>query len=89
VHNQIIREYHDHLLEDHVRLSSLVVELVNRFEDRIFIQVIDPQSFLGFLKSLRYWVRKYPTFIVDGGEKIVGWNETALERALQDRLIGQ
>ena len=86
MHDQILREYPPHLLEDHYRLSALVVELVKNFEQRIAIQVIDPQSFIGFFKSLRYWVRKYPTFIVDGREKISGWDRSALEQALQARL---
>jgi len=86
VHDQILREYPAHLIEDHYRLSALVVELVNSFEEHIAIQVIDPQSFLGFIKSLRYWVRKYPTFIIDSKEKISGWDIMALEQALQTRL---
>jgi hypothetical protein len=77
------------LLEDHLRLSELVVELVSRLEERIRIQVIDPQSFLGFVKSLRYWVRRYPTFIVDGQVKISGFDKEKLEQALQDRLTKQ
>jgi hypothetical protein len=86
VHNQILREYPEHLLKDYLRLSALVIDLVSSLEDRIQIQVIDPQSFLGFVKSLRYWVRKYPTFILDGQVKISGWDEPMLQRALQERL---
>jgi hypothetical protein len=48
--------------------------------------VIDPQSLAGFFLSLRHWVRKYPTFIVDGREKVVGWDQIALEAVLQARL---
>ncbi|MBN1148680.1 MAG: hypothetical protein JXA78_15580 [Anaerolineales bacterium] len=60
--------------------------MVRKYQQRIAIQVIDPQSFLGFVKSLRYWVRKYPTFVVDGREKVSGWDFTALEQALRARL---
>jgi hypothetical protein len=89
VHNQILREYPEGLLEDYIRLSELVVELVSSLEERIHIQVIDPQSFLGFVKSLRYWVRKYPTFVVDGQVKISGFDKAKLEQALQERLAIQ
>lgn len=81
-----MREYPDHLLEDHYRLSALVVELVNRFKGQITVHIFDPQSLPGFIKSLRFWVRKYPTFIIDGEQKIVGWDQAALEHALQSRI---
>ena len=74
MHNQILVEYPDDLLEDHYQLSALVVELVNQYKDQIIIHVIAPQSLQGFFKSLRYWVRKYPTFIVNGQVAIAGWD---------------
>ena len=49
----------------------------------IIIHVIDPQSLRGIYKSLRYRVRKYPSFIVNEKELIVGWNRMALDRAIQ------
>jgi hypothetical protein len=81
-----MREYPSDLIEDHIRLSSIVVELVNRYRNRIIIHVIDPQSALGFYKSLRYWVREYPTFLVAGEEKISGWDQVKLEQVIQTRL---
>jgi hypothetical protein len=44
--------------------------------------VIDAQSILGFYKSLRHWVRKYPTFIVEGQETYTGWDKKQLETLL-------
>lgn len=85
MHDQILAEYPQEMLEDHQRLSALVVELVNRYQDCITIHIIDPQSLRGFLKTLQYRVRKYPTFIIDGQEVIVGWDQAALELALGDR----
>lgn len=82
----MISEYPPGLVEDHYRLSAFVVELINKHRNNIDIQVIDPQSPLGVIKSLRYWVRSYPTFIIDGKEKISGLNKTALEHALQSQL---
>jgi hypothetical protein len=79
-------EYPQDLLDDHIRLSSLVVELIKRYNNRIIIHVIDPQSAVGFYKSLRYWVRRYPTFIIDGQEKVTGWDQEKLEKVLQYRL---
>ncbi len=84
-----MREYPDDLLEDHYRLSTWVEDLANKYKDHILIWVIDPQSGLGLFKSLRYWVRKYPTFIVDGRHKVTGWNREALEAILQNRLTAR
>jgi hypothetical protein len=89
VHNQILAEYPQDLLEDHYRISSLVVELLNRFKDEIIVHIIDPQSLQGIFKSLRFRVRKYPTFIVDGQEMVIGWDRPALERAIKSRLSAQ
>jgi hypothetical protein len=83
VHQQILSEYPPDLLDDHKRLSALVVELINQFKDGIVIHVIDPQSLRGIFKSLRYRVRKYPSFIVNEKDLIVGWNRAALDRAIQ------
>jgi hypothetical protein len=83
-----MRGYPTDMLQDHIRLSEWVVELSQRYGPDIEIRVIDPQSGLGLWKSLRYWVRKYPTFIVNGKKKYTGWDKDALERVLQrTRLI--
>jgi hypothetical protein len=76
-------EYPQDLLEEHQQLSTLVVELINRFQDGITIQVIDPQSLQGIFKSIRYRVRKYPVFIIDGNELILGWDRAALDSAIE------
>jgi hypothetical protein len=64
------------------RLSDWVYDLADRYGDRILIKVIDPQSPEGLLKSLRHRVRRYPTWIVDGKVRVVGWERQALEAAL-------
>jgi len=60
-----------------------VVELVNQFKDGITIHVIDPQSLRGIFKSIRYRVRKYPSFIVNEKDLIVGGNRAALDQAIK------
>lgn len=83
MHNQILAEYPKDILEDHYRLSALVVELINRYNHDIVIHVIDPQSLPGIFKSLRYRISKYPAFIINNREIIAGWNPTALDQALE------
>lgn len=82
VHDQILEEYPPQLLEEKKQLTSLVIELTQRFRNEISIEMIDPQSFKGILKALRFRVRKYPAFIVNNEEVVVGWDRAALERVL-------
>ncbi|MBI2115354.1 MAG: hypothetical protein HYT85_09765 [candidate division NC10 bacterium] len=52
------------------------------------MRIVDPQSLGGLWKVLRHRIRRFPTFFVDGGEKVVGWNgdpDGAVRRALARR----
>lgn len=68
---------------DYARLSGLVRDLSARYGAQLRIALVDPRSPMGFWKSLRHWVRRYPTFIVNGRQKCVGWDQDALERLLR------
>ena len=37
------------------------------------VRIIDPQSLGGFWKVLRHRIRRFPTFFIDGGQRLVGW----------------
>jgi len=89
VHREQLDEYPPDLREDFERLSDWLIELAHRYGNAIRIKLIDPQSFEGFLKSLRYWVRRYPAFIVAGRKEYVGWDRAALDRVLQAHLRGE
>lgn len=78
-----LEEYPREWQDDVHRLADWVYDLAERYREGIFIKVIDPQSFEGLVKSLRYRVRRYPTWIVDGKTRVVGWDRQALEAALQ------
>lgn len=78
-----LSEYPQEWQEEHRRLADWVYDLADRYGDQILIRVIDPQSPEGLLKSLRHWVRQYPTWIVNGRKRVVGWDRRALEAALQ------
>ena len=75
-------EYPSDLKEEYLKLSDWIRELTRIYEDRLLIRLIDAQSILGFYKSLRHWVRKYPTFIVEGQEAYTGWDKKRLESLL-------
>jgi hypothetical protein len=78
-------EYPQEWQDEVRRLTEWVVDLANRYGDQILIRVIDPQSPEGLLKSLKYRVRHYPTFVI-GGKKVVGWQREQLETALASAL---
>ncbi len=75
-------EYPREWQEDWQRLTEWVYDLADRYGDRIAIKVIDPQSLEGLFKGLRHRVRRYPTWLVDGKTRVVGWDREALEAAL-------
>lgn len=67
---------------DFRRLSDLIFDLAGRYGDRIEIRVYDPRSLQGMAKALRHRVRRYPTFVIAGREKVIGWDGAALAQAL-------
>ena len=79
-------EYPQEWQDDYRRLTEWVYDLAGRYGDRLLIKVIDPQSPEGLLKSLRYRVRRYPTFVIEGKTKVVGWQREQLEAALVSML---
>lgn len=79
-------EYPPDWQEDYRQLTDWVYDLATRYGAQIRIKVIDPQSPEGLVKSLRYRVRKYPTFVVEGRTRVVGWKRDELEAALTAAL---
>ena len=75
-------EYPLDLKEDYLKLCDWIRELTLLYKDRLLIKLIDAQSILGFYKSLRHWVRKYPAFIVERKETYTGWDKSRVESLL-------
>jgi hypothetical protein len=64
-------------------LGNWVYDLADRYGSRIQMRVIDPQSPQGLFTCIRHGVRRYPTWLVEGGRRIVGWDWEALDRAIK------
>jgi hypothetical protein len=79
-HERGLDEYPPEWQEEFQHLSDVILDLSTRYQDSILIQIWDPRSLQGLMKSIRYWVRRYPTFIVEGQNKVSGWNVEQLEQ---------
>lgn len=85
VHTQEINEYPEDLKAEYLRLSEWIRNTRKTYGQRVVVRLVDPQSLGGMWKVVRHRVRRFPTFFVDGGEKIVGWEgdpDGAVRRAL-------
>ena len=79
-HERGLEEYPPEWQEEFQRLSDIVMDLSNRYQDSILIRIWDPRSLQGLMKSIRHWVRRYPTFVVEGQNKVTGWDVEQLEQ---------
>jgi hypothetical protein len=86
VHQEIRSAYPPEVLEEASRLAAWLRDLSLEYGERLHIQTVDPQSPEGFVKSLRYWIRQYPTFIIDRKTKYTGWEPAGLRRLLETEI---
>ncbi len=87
VHREDFSGFPEEVREEYERLLTLVAKLSRRFGGRVQFRILDPQTIEGVWKSLRYWIRQYPAFLI-GGEKLVGWDEDALTHRIEAHLWG-
>ena len=85
-HQREMEEYPRDLKEEYLNLSNWIRELAHLYKHRLVIKLIDAQSPLGIYKSLRHWIRTYPTFIVEGKETYAGWDKNHLENLLDKHI---
>jgi len=79
-------DYPQDLREEVDRLSDWIRELSGLYKHRIVMRVIDAHSPVGMAKCLRHWIRKYPTFIIDGKKAWVGWDKDKLESLIDKHI---
>lgn len=66
---------------DYQAISDWVREVFRRHCDRIVIKVIDAASFEGFVKSLRYGVRRFPAIVIGREARFSGATAQVLPTA--------
>ncbi len=79
-------EYPPEWQEDYKQLETTIIRLSERYTDQVRIHIWDPRSLQGMIKSIRHWVRHYPTFIVNGQNKFVGWDTVQMENCIQSTI---
>ena len=89
VQQEILREYPAEMEAEYRQLSAWIAAISQQYGQQIMIRLIDLQSGLGLWKSLRYWVRQYPAFIVNGKTKYIGWDRHELDGILQKAISHQ
>jgi hypothetical protein len=80
-----LEEYPAEWQEDFQRLSDVILELAARHSEKILIRIWDPRSLQGMFKSIRYGVRRYPTFVINRHEKVTGLDAALLEQVLRSQ----
>ncbi len=82
----VLDEYPPEWQADFNKLAATIIDLSNRYPDQLQIRIWDPRSLQGMIKSVRHWIRHYPTFIVNGQKKYAGWDTAQLEKHIQSSL---
>lgn len=78
----------DDLREEFHALSDWIHGAYERYGGRIRIKVVDAASIEGFVKSIKYRARTYPTIVING-EKHVQPDLQDLDRTLDRHLTGR
>jgi hypothetical protein len=83
---QLDSAFPEDLMQQYQQLSDWVRQMADTYGDRLQFKVIDAASIEGWLKSLRYWVHRYPAVIVDGKAKCSGLDCQAASELIRQRL---
>lgn len=82
-HERALESFPPEWQAEYTRLSDLVLYLSQKFGNEVAIRLFDPRSLQGLMKSIRYGVHKYPTFLVEDHTKVVGLDAELLDAAIR------
>jgi hypothetical protein len=72
----------------HAELSAIAdwaADASARYGAQFKVRLVDVASIEGVWKALRYRTRRFPAFIVDGQERVIGFDRSRLDAALERR----
>lgn len=87
VHNEELNEFPDDWKEEYLRVSDWAKHTAQHFGRRVVINIIDPQSAVGIWKAIRHGIRRYPTVVLNGQDKFIGWEAADAIYARIDQLL--
>ena len=70
-------------------IADWVASAHARYGDQLKVNVVDVASLEGLIESVRHRTRRFPAFVVDGRERVVGFDPERLNAILERRLEGQ
>jgi hypothetical protein len=73
------------LQSEYEAISDWVAHAFQRYGPQLRVKLVDVASVEGVIKAVRYRARHFPTFIVDGRERIIGFDPERLDAALAAR----
>jgi hypothetical protein len=76
----------DDLQAEYAAISDWAQQAFDRYGDRLTVKVVDAASIEGLYKAVRYRARRFPSFIIDGQERLVGFDRARLDTLLAERL---
>ncbi len=76
------------LQAEYATISAWVRQAFDRYGERLTVKVVDVASIAGLYKSIRYRSRRFPAFIIDGEERVLGFDRERLDAAVAKRLEG-
>lgn len=77
------------LQAEYAAISDWALRAFDRYGNRLTVKVIDAASIEGLYKAVRHRARRFPSFIIDGHDRIVGFDRERLDTMLADRLEGR
>ncbi len=75
------------LLAEYGAISEWVADAVAAYgSERLTFNLVDAASIEGVFKSLRFRARRFPAFVIDGKERVIGFDRARLDSELEKRL---
>ncbi len=81
-----VEEYPAEWKENIDLLAGWIKEVLNRYHNRVHVQLIDAQSPIGLWKQIRHRVFTYPAWIIDNRAVYAGWDRRELESLIEMRI---
>jgi hypothetical protein len=83
----MLKEYPEAVVEEHKKISEILVSLQRYFGSHLRLEIVDARSPKGVWYSVKFGVRKYPCFFVDGKVKFEGFPDLEeIRKAIFNRI---